>query len=61
MKNYRKMTLAELRSEAMATGINPLGMTKAELIRWLEGTAKASTMTADELLDYIIKSRRADS
>lgn len=61
MKNYKRMTITELRNEAFNTGINPIGMTKAQLIRWLEGTAKAATMTADELLDYIIKSRRADS
>lgn len=60
MKNYKKMTINQLRNEAFATGINPLGMSKAQLVRWLEGTERAQAMTMDELLAHI-KSRNANA
>lgn len=59
MKNYKRMTITELREAAFATGINPIGMSKPQLVRWLEGTERAKAMTMDELLEHI-KSRNAE-
>lgn len=54
MKNYKKMTLAELRDEyKYRIGSYPHAMKKADFIRELEKADHAQSMSADELLAHL--------
>lgn len=55
MKNYRAMTVQQLREEVFGLGDNPIGMTKTQMVKWMEDYERTRNMTMEELLAEIKK------
>lgn len=53
MNNYKLWTKDQLANKIMSYGDNPYGMTKAQMVEYLEGADTARAMTDEELLAYI--------
>lgn len=53
MNNYKLWTKDQLANKIMSYGDNPYGMTKAQMVEYIEGTEKAQTMTDEELIAHI--------
>ena len=57
MKNYKAMKVDELRQEVLGTGTNPLGWTKAQMVRWMESHEMTKNMSIEELRELIRRQR----
>ena len=53
MNNYKLWTKDQLANKIMSYGDNPYGMTKAQMVEYIEGTEKAQAMTHEELIAHI--------
>lgn len=53
MNNYKLWTKDQLADKIISYGDNPYGMTKAQMVEYLEGADKARTMTDEDLIAHI--------
>lgn len=53
--NYKLWTKAQLADKIMSYGDNPYGMTKAQMVEYLQGADEAREMTYEELLAHVMK------
>jgi hypothetical protein len=51
--NYKAMTKFELSKKIFALGDNPYGMTKAQMVKYLEDADIAQKMSTEQLLAHI--------